>query len=68
MIAGGIVELLSPQTEENKDQSSYLSDGAQLTRIYQSQPVPVLFGTRYITPPPISVWVDNENIAVDWVP
>lgn len=70
MIAGGIVELLSPQStqNDNNDQSSYLSDGASLTRAYQSQPVPVLFGSRFITPPPISIWVDNENIPVNWQP
>jgi predicted phage tail protein len=69
MIAGGIVELLSPQQDqENKNSDSYLFDGAQLTRAYQGQPVPVLFGTRLIQPLPISIWVDNENIAVDFVP
>lgn len=65
LIAGGITELLSPQNEKEE---SYLSDGSQVTRAYQGQPVPVLFGTRYISPVPISVWVDNENIRLDFVP
>ncbi len=66
LVSGGIVELLSPQPEKDNDKSSFQSDGAQLTRAYQGQPVPVLFGERYIQPPPISIWIDNENIAVDW--
>lgn len=68
LVSGGIAELLSPQPEKDNDKSSFQSDGAQLTRAYQGQSVPVLFGERYIQPPPISIWIDNENIAVDWVP
>ena len=69
LISGGIVELLSPQSDDkNTDQGSFLSDGAQLTRAYQGQPVPVLFGERFIQPIPISIFVQNEDIAVNFVP
>lgn len=67
LISGGIVEALSPQEKATGGGQSYLSDGSQIARAYQGQPVPVLFGSRFISPVPISVWVDNENIPVDFV-
>jgi predicted phage tail protein len=66
MIAGGIVDLLSPDKPGNQD--SFLVDGASINRAVQGSPVPVLFGERFIQPLPISIWVDNENINVDFVP
>jgi predicted phage tail protein len=66
MIFGGVVELLSEQTNNSTD--SYLFDASGVARAVQGAPVPVLFGERIISPIPISVLVDNENISVNFTP
>ena len=66
MIFGGIVELLSEQKEGN--QESFLFDASGVSRAVQGAPVPVLFGTRIISPIPISVLVENENVSVNFNP
>lgn len=62
MIFGGIIELLSDQKDGS--QESFLFDASGVSRAQQGSPVPILFGERLINPIPISVRVDNENIAV----
>lgn len=66
MILGGVTELLSEQQEHS--QESFLFDASGASRAVQGAPIPILFGTRIISPVPISVLVDNENISVDFVP
>lgn len=66
MIFGGVLELLSEQNESNGE--SFLFDASGVSRAVQGAPVPVLFGTRLISPIPISVLVDNENISINFVP
>ncbi len=66
MIFGGVVELLSEQKESNGE--SFLFDASGVSRAIQGAPVPILFGTRIISPIPISVLVENENVSVDFVP
>lgn len=65
MIFGGVVELLSEQKESNGE--SFLFDASGVSRAVQGAPVPILFGTRIISPIPISVLVENENVSVDFV-
>ncbi|MFM2303504.1 MAG: Synechococcus phage [Cyanobacteriota bacterium] len=66
MILGGIVELLSDQKDGS--QESFLFDASGVSRAVQGAPIPILFGERFISPIPISVAVDNENISVDFRP
>jgi predicted phage tail protein len=66
MIFGGVVELLSPQ--ESGGAESFLFDASGVSRAIQGAPVPILFGTRIISPIPISVLVENENVSVDFNP
>jgi predicted phage tail protein len=66
MILGGVVELLSEQKESNGE--SFLFDASGVSRAIQGAPVPILFGTRIISPIPISVLVENENVSVDFNP
>jgi predicted phage tail protein len=66
MILGGVVQLLSDQNENSEE--SFLFDASGVSRAVQGAPVPVLFGERIISPVPISVAVDNENISVNFVP
>ena len=65
LIIGGIMNLLSPQ------QTTYNGnnfDASSVNRGVQGQPVPMLFGERYIQPVPISVWVTNNNVDVYYNP
>lgn len=66
MIFGGVVELLSPQ--ESGSGESFLFDASGVSRGVQGAPVPILLGTRIISPIPISVLVENENVSVDFAP
>lgn len=66
MILGGVVELLSEQKQGN--QESFLFDASGVSRAIQGAPVPILFGTRIISPIPISVLAENENVSVDFNP
>lgn len=66
MILGGVVELLSEQKESKGE--SFLFDASGISRAVQGAPVPILFGTRVISPIPISILVENENVSIDFVP
>jgi predicted phage tail protein len=69
LVLGGLAGLINPQTtKEQKNESSFLLDAGGVARSSQGQPVPVLVGQRIIQPVPIAVWIDNENIAIDYAP
>jgi predicted phage tail protein len=55
MIAGGIVDLLSPQPDPERSNANLIAQSEAV----QGRSVPVLFGTRYIKPPVISSWLDT---------
>lgn len=66
LIIGGIMNLLSPQQTQTYNGNNF--DAASVNRGIQGQPVPMLFGERYIQPVPISVWVTNNNVDVYYNP
>lgn len=66
LIIGGIMNLLSPQQEQTYNGNNF--DASSVNRAIQGQPVPILFGRRYIQPVPISVWVTNNNVDVHYNP
>jgi predicted phage tail protein len=68
MVLGGLAGLINPAPKEQKNENSYLLDAGGVARSSQGQPVPVLVGQRIIQPVPIAVWIDNENIAIDYAP
>jgi predicted phage tail protein len=63
---GGIVGLLTPKPEEQKSQDSFGLDPSGLGRSTQGQAVPIAVGDVFINPVPISGWIDNENIPIDY--
>lgn len=66
LIIGGIMNLLSPQQQQTYNGNNF--DASSVNRAVQGQPVPLLFGKRYIQPIPISVWVTNNNVSVNFNP
>ena len=66
LIIGGITQLLSPQQKETFNGTN--ADASNGNRAVQGQPVPILFGQRFINPPPISTWVTNNNVSVSFNP
>lgn len=66
LIIGGIMNLLSPQQTQTYNGNNF--DASSVNRAIQGQPVPILFGRRYIQPVPISVWVTNNNVDVHYNP
>jgi predicted phage tail protein len=69
LVYGGIVSLLTPKpsNEAGKNQNSFILDPSGQPRSYQGEAKPVLFGDWWIENPPIiSLWLDTENIPIDW--
>ena len=67
LIYGGVSSLLSAKPTDQKNQNSFVLDASGQPRSYQGDPIPVLFGDWWIeNPPVISLWLDTENIPVDW--
>ena len=66
LIIGGITQLLSPQQEQTYNGNNF--DASSINRAVQGQPVPILFGQRFVTPLPISTWVTNQNVSVYYNP
>lgn len=65
---GGLIGALQPPPQEQKNESSYLLDANGQPKSSQGQSMPVLVGERIIQGLVISIWVDNENIPIDYTP
>jgi predicted phage tail protein len=67
LIYGGVISLLTSKPTDSKNQSSFALDANGQPRSYQGEAKPVLMGYWWIENPPIiSLWLDTENIPVDW--
>jgi predicted phage tail protein len=67
LIFGGISSLLTTKPTDQKNQNSFVLDASGQARSYQGEAKPLLFGDWWIeNPPVISLWLDTENIPVDW--
>jgi predicted phage tail protein len=67
LIYGGVSSLLSAKPTDQKNQNSFVLDANGQPRSYQGDAIPLLFGDWWIeSPPVISLWLDTENIPVDW--
>jgi predicted phage tail protein len=67
LILGGVSSLLTTKPTDQKSQNSFVLDANGQPRSYQGDAKPILFGFWWIeNPPVISLWLDTENIPVDW--
>jgi predicted phage tail protein len=67
LIYGGVISLLTSKPTDSKNQNSFALDANGQPRSYQGEAKPLLFGDWWIENPPIiSLWLDTENIPVDW--
>jgi predicted phage tail protein len=65
---GGLIGVLQPPAQEQKNEASYQLDASGQPRSSQGQSVPVLVGERIIQGLVISISISNENIAVGYTP
>lgn len=67
MIIGGVISLIAPPDNEQKNQNSYLLGAGQASRITQGQRVPIGFGDVVIENPLfISAYTINSDIPIDY--